>query len=293
MRRQAVLKRIDIKSSYVYSCTNKRIGDIFTRDAAISPLESIGACSACASVRATDAPLRDGRDPPAAAQGGQHQAALRLALHGDRSSAASRIHHGTRDRKRRPTPRTHGLRDHACGARRVARLDDRSYCRAGEGISTVRGGTVPATGAAARGGACAAAPPPDADRDEGGRTQVPARPARAPEVATAVRDRVRVPAGADDGRAAFHRRRRRAPRKRLGPARPMEQPPSGPRSDTGKALSGMGRRADELKIQSTAPTMLKHRRGLELKTITRSAWPQVRKLKPISPISARTVPPRL
>jgi DNA-binding PadR family transcriptional regulator len=130
-------------------------------------------------------------------------------------------------------------------------------------------------------------------RIEASRAQVPALPARAPEIAAAVRDRVRVPAGADDGRAAFHRRRGRAPRERLGSARPMEQLASGPQGDPGKTLSRMGRRADELKIQSTAPTMLEHRRGLELKTITRGALASSPQAQPTRAISARTVPPRL
>ena len=61
-------------------------------------------------------PYEMGVDPQAAAQGGQHQAALWLALHRDRAAAAARPHRGPGNRARGPAARAHRLRDHRCRA---------------------------------------------------------------------------------------------------------------------------------------------------------------------------------
>src|SRR5215813_10192823 len=111
--------------------------------------KSLSAGGAGAAVRAADASLRDGGDPQAAAQGGQHQAALRVALHRDRAAAGARLYPGAGDLARRPAAGAYRLRADRCGPRRALRLDARPAARPGQGISAVRGGALPDAGAAA------------------------------------------------------------------------------------------------------------------------------------------------
>src|SRR5262249_42066678 len=90
---------------------------------AISPLQSPGLGCAGTFVRATDAPLRNGLDHEAAAQGGQHQAALRIALYGDRPVACPRLHICSWGRAGWPPPRAYRVRDHRGRPSRITRLD--------------------------------------------------------------------------------------------------------------------------------------------------------------------------
>src|SRR4051812_29682106 len=96
------------ENTHVYSSANISHTDNSNVEGApaLQPSRTRGAGAA---VRAADASLRDGGDAEGAAQGRQHQAALRLALHGDRCAGETRRRRRERDLARGQPARAHSL----------------------------------------------------------------------------------------------------------------------------------------------------------------------------------------
>ena len=184
----------------------------------------------------------------AAAQRGEHQVPLWLALYGDRPAAAARLHCGARDRARWPPAGAHRLRDHRRRTRRAPRpgWPISSASRSRNIRSSRRRSACCRFCRRTRRSRCCAGGWKLIEQNSAVLTRRSTAIAHA-EFAAAVSHRDRIPARAAQGRAAFRRRADSAHRERLGAARSVARHSPGSRGDNGQTLSRIRRRADELR----------------------------------------------